>query len=141
MNWLKQYWGWILASIILLGLSFFQHDSTWLIILGYVLAIRLLLMDFIRGKLRKSLSILIWVLFAVNIVLTIYVNYYLPHGPSYPTGDIVCENDDRGPCGEAYKEDLTNLNIPPWAKFMRSNTEVLFFAFLIAGIAISNKEK
>ena len=67
-----------------------------------------------------------------------YVNHYLPHGPSYPTGDIVCQNDDRGPCREEYKEDLRGLNIPNWAKFLRgSEGWGLVIGLLIAGGVIS----
>lgn len=70
-------------------------------------------------KTFNNLGIFVWWIFAITIGLTIYVNYFMPHGPSYPTGEIVCQNDERGPCGEEYKEDMRNLNIPDWAKFMR----------------------
>ena len=63
----------------------------------------------------------------------------MPHGPSYPTGDIVCLYDDRGPCGEEYKEDLRNVDIPNWAKFLRkSEGELLLLGLLLAGIVISS---
>jgi hypothetical protein len=67
----------------------------------------------------RLLGLAAWALFFVTGGLTYYVNHYMPHGPSYPTGEIVCENDDRGPCGEEYKEDMRRVPIPEWAKFLR----------------------
>lgn len=72
--------------------------------------------------------------------LTFYVNWYMPHGPKYPTGEIVCQNDDRGPCGEQYKEDTRNLDIPEWAKFLRtSEATLLVMGLLFAGIVVGNR--
>lgn len=90
---------------------------------------------------KKLLGIIIWTLFFINIVLTVYVNYCLPHGLSYSTGDIVCQNDGRGPCGESYREDLSQVDIPDWAKFIRSNGIFLFFVLGIAGVIVSNKNE
>lgn len=78
-------------------------------------------------KTYNNLGIIVWFLFVFSIGSTVYVNYFLPHGPSYPTGEVVCQNDDRGPCGDEYKEDMSNLNIPEWAKFMRE----YFLLFLL----------
>lgn len=71
--------------------------------------------------------------------LTYYVNHYMPRGNMHPTGDIVCMNDGRGPCGESQIEDLSELDIPDWAKFLRSNLmwTVLFFG--ISTIVLANK--
>lgn len=70
-----------------------------------------------------------------------YVNHHLPHGPSYPTGDIVCQNDGRGPCGEAYEEDLRELNIPEWAKFLRENGLLIVFLSAFAAIVAGAKAR
>ena len=89
-------------------------------------------------KLWLFLTITVWVGFFVASGLIYYVNHYLPHGTSYPTGNVVCQNDDRGPCGEVYKEDLRGLNIPSWAKFFKqSEGELLWIALLFASIVIS----
>lgn len=78
----------------------------------------------------------------IAICLIIYVNYYLPHGPRYPTGEYVCQFDDRGRCAEEYKEDMSKLNIPDWAKFLRSSWGMLLlFGLVIAGICASAKDK
>ncbi|MCX6806693.1 MAG: hypothetical protein NT135_01040 [Candidatus Berkelbacteria bacterium] len=88
------------------------------------------------------LAVIIWATFILVSGLAYYVNHYLPHGSSYPTGEVVCRNDDRGPCGEEYKEDLRGLNIPNWAKFFRNDNWILLWIGLgIAGIAISGKSK
>jgi len=76
----------------------------------------------------NKLGIIVWLILAITIGLTIYVNYSMPHGPSYPTGEIVCQNDDRGPCSEEYVEDMSNLNIPEWAKFLRK-----YFLLVVIG--------
>jgi len=67
-----------------------------------------------------------------------YVNHHLPHGPMYATGDVVCQNDDRGPCGEEYREDFENLDIPDWAKFLKgSEAGLLLMGLVFAGIIAS----
>lgn len=69
-----------------------------------------------------------------------YVNHYLPHGPMYATGDVVCQNDDRGPCGEEYREDFQGLDVPDWAKFLKgSKAELLLMGFVFAGIIASRR--
>ena len=69
-----------------------------------------------------------------------YVNHYLPRGPMYATGDIVCLNNDRGPCGAERKEDYRNLNIPDWAKLLKgSEATLLLFALVLAGIIASSR--
>jgi hypothetical protein len=52
----------------------------------------------------------------------------------YDTGDVVCENDDRGPCAEQYKEDTRALPIPEWAKFLRDNFDLIFISLLLAAV-------
>ncbi len=87
------------------------------------------------------LRVIAWYLFVIYIGLTIYVNYFLPHGPSYSTGEIVCLNDDRGPCGPEYKEDVRSLNIPEWAKFVRRDSRfgILLFVLPILAIYLQSK--
>lgn len=92
-------------------------------------------------KLLHFCAVTIWILFFATFGLTYYVNNYLPHGPSYPTGEIVCQNDDRGPCGEVYKEDMRNLNIPDWAKFLREYFLVPVIGLGILGFYVNNKYK
>ena len=64
------------------------------------------------------------------MLITIYLE-----APMVPTGDYVCKNDDRGPCGEKYIEDVRDLDIPNWAKFFKkSDGEILLFGLIFAGI-------
>jgi hypothetical protein len=57
----------------------------------------------------------------------------------HPTGDIVCMNDGRGPCGEERVEDLSELDIPDWAKFLRSHLMLTVLFFGISTIVLANK--
>ncbi len=141
MNWLKQNWGKIILVIVVLVLAF--KDSPFWIVVGILGAgIYLIIKKPISEKLRLALAIIIWMIFIITTGLSIYVNYYLPHGPSYPTGNVVCQSDYGGPCGDEYKEDLQGLNIPDWAKFFRgSESTLLWMGLLIAGIAISSDNK
>ncbi len=91
-------------------------------------------MQSMSRSIAKASSFLIWIVLAIVMSLTFYVNHYMPHGPSYPTGDIVCQNDDRGPCGEEYREDMTGLDIPDWAKTLRENFAGLVMLLIVAGI-------
>lgn len=138
---IKNHSGLIVLAIILILLDIYHKELFLTILLFYGLLIKLFLSKLITGKLRKVLIMVIWTTFIGLFGLTFYVNYYLPHGASYPTGEIICQNDDRGPCGKEYKEDLRGLNIPDWAKFLRkSEGELLLFGLLFAGIVISSKE-
>jgi len=139
MNWIKQKWLLILLAIILIALDFYHRELFFSIFLVYGLLIKFFLSDFLSVKLRKIFVIVIWTVFVVLFGLTVYVNYGMPHGPNYPTGDIVCEHGDYGgSCGEEYKEDLRNVGIPNWAKFLRkAEGELLLFGLLFAGIVIS----
>jgi hypothetical protein len=132
----------IIISIILISLSVYHKEAFFVVILTYVLFIKLLLSKHIKEKVRKTLAILIWSSLVIISCLTVYANYYLPNGPSYPTGEFVCQYDDRGRCVEEYKEDMSKLNIPNWAKVLRSSTGMLLlFGLAIAGIYASTKNK
>ena len=89
----------------------------------------------------RTLSKIVWVLFFTTVVLTFYVNNFLPHGPMYDTGDVVCQNDEHGPCGEQFKEDMRELNIPDWAKFIREDFIILFMGLGILGFYLSARAK
>ena len=84
----------------------------------------------------------VWLVFLILFATGVYVNWNLPHGPMYSTGDIVCENDGRWPCHEQYVEDTHALNIPTWTKFFRtSQAELIIFGLALAGVIISSRPK
>jgi len=90
-------------------------------------------------KLKKhcllALAILIWTVSAIFMIFVYIANHNYAHGPSYPTGDIVCLNDDRGPCEPEYKEDISNLDVPNWVKFFKENNIIMFpVALILVGI-------
>lgn len=127
---------WILTAIILISLDILIKEFFF----TYFLIIKFLLSDYLSTKLRKIFTNTMWTAVIILIGLTIYVNYGMPHGPSYPTGDIVCKYD-RGPCREEYLEDLRNIDIPNWAKFIRRSGLLVMFALVFAGVASSSGGK
>lgn len=140
MIWLKQHWRGLLISAFMLGLSFWHSDIFFVVALAYGWTIYFLIKKSMPERVRHYFAIIIWIAFILVSGFTVYVNYWLPHGPSYPTGNTVCENDGMGPCGEEYREDLQGLNIPPWAKFLRkSDGNFLCLGLLFAGIVINSK--
>ena len=142
MSWFKNNLGKFLLSVILVGLSIWHSTYFYVGALVYGMAMYLLWGASLKTNVRRFLSITVWIASVIIFGAGVYVNYWLPHGPSYSTGEIVCQNDERGPCGEQYKEDLRGLDIPIWAKFLRqSEGELLLLALLFAGIVISSKDK
>lgn len=131
----------IITGVILSTLSLFRGSYFLIIILLYILFIKIFLSDVISAKIRKYTVNLFWVIGISLSVATIYVNYHLPHGPTYPTGEIVCQNDDRGPCREEYEEDMRNVDIPDSAKFIRENFGITLIALVFAGIVLDAQNK
>lgn len=93
----------------------------------------------ITKKVATIFSFAICIVLAGTFILTFYVNRYMPRGPSYPTGEIVCQNDGRGPCGEAYEEDMSVIDIPEWAKFLRRNFVGIYMLLVTSGICCHAK--
>lgn len=85
-------------------------------------------------RFAKFTSNIIWVALGATMILTFYVNHYLPHGPSLPTGDYACQHGDRGGCGEIYKEDMSMLDIPDWARSIREGFVIISIILCISGI-------
>ncbi len=83
-------------------------------------------------KIKLTITIIIWTTIVILAGLTYYANHYIPDGPQYPAGDYICLNDGRGPCGPKYKEDLSQTDIPDWAKFFKTNNALM----LIIGLAL-----
>ena len=79
----------------------------------------------------------VWIGFLSVSGAIYYVNHYLPKGREFPTGEVVCMNDDRGPCAPEYIEDVTELSIPDWAKFFKkSEGQLLWMGLLFTGIVL-----
>ena len=98
--------------------------------------------EIINNKVKKILVTTIWMACFVVAGLIYYVSHYLPQGPMYGTGDVSCTFDGRGPCTETIREDLSNLDIPDWAKFFKgSEGLVLLFGLFLMGAIISNRDK
>ena len=138
---IKKFTSIIILAIGAISVDVWMKEFFYPLLLLYWLFIKLLLSDFLKWKIKKAVSVSIWATTIVIAGLTFYVNWYLPHGPSYPTGEYICMNDERGPCGPEYVEDMRNLNIPDWAKFIRHWGTGLIIASVFAGISSSIKRE
>jgi hypothetical protein len=84
----------------------------------------------------------IWACCLLLVGAGYYANHYMPKGPLIDTGDVVCMNDDRGPCGEKYMEDTRFLAIPAWGKILKEDYSFwLILGAAFAGAYASNKAK
>lgn len=141
MNILKKHSKIIILAIILISLDIYWKELFFTIFLLYGLIIKFFLSESMNEKLKKVLVIVVWTAFLIVSFLFYYSNHNFPRGPMINTGDVVCQNDDRGPCGEKFIEDTRNLNIPEWAKFFkRSEGALLWMGLLFAGIVISKRK-
>ena len=130
-------------SFLFIGFDIYFGQLSWTPVVVFVLIMSLLLDGTIKDKLMKKIKILAWCLVSIGVVLTIYVQYWIPHGPMINTGyDCVETNDGRTTeCGDQYVEDTRNLRIPDWAKFLRtSESFLLIFALVSVGVIASKKE-
>ena len=88
---------------------------------------------------KKILTVAIWINIIALSGITYYVNHHLPKGPMYETGDVACKYDGRV-CGLEKKEDISQLNIPNWAKFFKKDYPiVLIMGLFVLVILINNK--
>lgn len=131
----KESGGMIFLSIILALLGLIQKELFFIIVLFYIYLIKFFASDFLGKKARKRISIGIWVACIITFASGYYVNHYLPQGEMYTTGEIVCLNDGRGPCGEEHREDLIGLDNPNWAIFLKEYDTVLLMALVLAGLS------
>lgn len=139
----EHYWVILLVSALLL-FGFFSKEVSFIsfiVLAMYVVVIKLFWSGALGGNVKRYVLKSIWIVAASVLVATYYVNHYMPHGESYSTGEIICQNDGRGPCTDAYKEDVTSLNIPEWAKFLRSNGTALLIALVFAGIILAESKE
>lgn len=127
-----------MAIITIVLVILFALHRTWFfpILLAYVYLIRLLLSKHVKDNVRKIIKFIIWPTVIILCGLIFYVNHYMPKGPFVGTGDYECVYGDRGPCGEVQIENMRKLNIPYWAKVLKSNMGFgLVFALIVLGMA------
>lgn len=142
-NFLKKYKWWIIFGVLAVLVDTLTRYLFFTIIFSYVLFIKFLLSNFLKEKSRKIIKIIILIILISSSGLTIYVNYYLPHGQMIDTGETeeVCIGDRNCKEVERYVEDTRNLNIPDWAKFLRRYGNMMFFALFFAFIVSMKKEE
>ena len=133
-DFLKKYKWWIVFGILAVLGDIRVGGLFYVVIFAYILFIKFLLSDSLKGKHRKIASTSILILFIVYLGLAFYV-HRMPHGAMFDTG---YENDNGV---EIYKEDMRSLGIPDWAKFMRTYNLEIFFALFFALIVFGSKEE
>ncbi len=137
---IKKYWWWAVLIICACFFTWQESDLFWIVLLVVIAIIYFIAKKQMTKKIIRIMSIIIWSFCFVIAGLIFYVNYYLPHGPSYPTGDYTCDDYDSR-CGETYIEDMSKLNIPSWAKFLRGSSGMLLWLSLcLMGVVISSKK-
>lgn len=142
ITWIKKHRGMLTITSIMLVLAIRDRNLFWIGALIFIFGVNAIVTKPISTSLQTALKYSIWIPFTLLLGLIFYVNHNLPHGPAYFTGEIVCQNDDRGPCGPEYKEDLSRVNIPNWAKFCRgSEAWLILMGLAFAGIIINSKNE
>lgn len=91
-------------------------------------------MDVRSTKRWKLIQVAAWTYVVVIGGATAYGNNIYPHGPAIHTGEYVCRNDDRGPCGEATIENSRRLNVPAWVKLARANESGVFLSLIAVAL-------
>jgi hypothetical protein len=87
----------------------------------------------------RPLSRIVWIVFVAALLYGFYNTWYLPHGPSFPTGQEVCP--EVGPCGDEMREDLSGLNIPTWAKIFRQHEIEIILLLLVLSIFLNESAR
>lgn len=135
--WQRDRKGWLVFATIGAMLFVSTHgtpsDRSWdLVGIVYSTAYGLLGISLVTARTARLVAWGFGLCAVAEFALAFYVNRYMPHGPKYPSGEVVCQNDGRGPCGERMIEDMSNLDIPDWAKFLRE-TDIWAYFFFVGG--------
>ena len=90
----------------------------------------------------KRVRLIFWITLFIFMVLTFYINWYMPRGEMIDMGYEVESPDYSGRGSvEKFIEDVRELDIPNWAKFLRLNVYKLVVILLFAGGLLENKIK
>lgn len=82
---------------------------------------------------RRTIAVICFIGAITSLSLGVVANYAYPHGPLYPTGEMIELNDGQSVRPE-YKEDLSQLNIPSWVRTSRGSSFFLL-PIVVLGIA------
>lgn len=138
INSLKENKGITIWSVILLSLGIYHRDLFFILVLAYVYIIKFLLSDIIIRRFRKNIAIGLWVFAGIIIITVLYVNNFMPRGEIIDLTEYECEDSER--YSNCYQEDMRNLQIPEWAKFLRSNWLIIEVALAGMAFAVYYKE-
>ncbi|NCA93633.1 MAG: hypothetical protein EOM84_00480 [Sphingobacteriia bacterium] len=128
-------------SVLLLSLWIYHKDLFFIIILLYTYIIILLLSNIFKEKTKKYISISVWIFAGLVFLTVLYVNNYMPHGEIIDLTEYGCEpSQNREEREDCYQEDMRNLQIPEWAKFLRSYGILLIMGLAGMGICAGSKK-
>lgn len=142
LNFFKKHTGIILLSVLLLSLGIYHRDLFFIIVLAYTYIIKFLLSDILKKKTRKNIAMSLLVFIGIIFVLVLYANNFMSRGETIDLTEYGCEpSQNREEYEDCYREDMRNLQIPEWAKFLRSNWLVIEFALIGMALVSYYKEE
>lgn len=112
----------------------FRRDEWEIASLVYAVSYGLFGIGQFRPRTARIATWIFAALAATALALTFFVNRTMPHGPKYYSDEVICTHEG-GDCGEALVEDMSQLDIPDWAKFLRSHMIWTWF-FLVGGTVL-----
>ena len=89
----------------------------------------------------KRLRMIFWITVIVLAGLVYYVNHYMPKGPMIEGYEVEAPDWKGGGIVMKYIEDVRELNIPNWAKFLKLRGAELVFSLVVIGIVLGDKVK
>ena len=99
----------------------------------------------ITQKAWLLISIFLWISFFSFLGFVYYVNHYMPHGEIIDLTEYGCEQFKSGTLAsgieqeDCYQENMDGLQIPNWAKYIRSSWFLYALALLLISSITSSK--
>lgn len=91
---------------------------------------------------KKYFRSIFWIAVIILAGLTFYVNRYMPKGEMIDTGyEVEAPDWSSGGPIEKFVEDVRELNIPNWAKFLKLRGADLVFILVVIGALLEDKVK
>ena len=93
---------------------------------------------------KKIIRSIFWISVIVFTGLVLYVNWFMPKGPMIETGyEVEIPESQGGGITMEYIEDVRELNIPSWAKYIkyRNRGVNIVLTFIIIGALLEDKVK
>ena len=84
---------------------------------------------------KKYFRSIFWITVIMLGGLVFYVNWFIPKGPMIETGyEVEAPEAQGGGIAMEYIEDVRELNIPNWAKYIKYRDRGVHLVFILVGI-------